>query len=188
MAPTLAFALALACAGCTSLLPSGSTGTPSPFESFEQAQAAAARLVPFQTRVAELAALGFDPAHGSNVAEIPYPDIVARLAPYPGVPLDSLDAGIRACILARSGCHAYLFRFDHMDRRREGNFFADFLNVRRVTHSTGWWFEALVVVADGVVLFRNQSGEARIDKVDRQTNPLGPLQPAGESAGAVLLR
>jgi hypothetical protein len=45
-----------------------------------------------------------------------------------------------------------------------------------------------VVVNDGIVLFRNHSGEARVDKLDRQINPLGPFQPAGESAGWVLVR
>lgn len=43
-----------------------------------------------------------DPAEGKNVMVIPYPDIVARLAPYSGVPLADLDAGIRECILAKS--------------------------------------------------------------------------------------
>jgi hypothetical protein len=45
----------------------------------------------------------------------------------------------------------------------------------------------LIVVTDGVVLFRNYAGQASTDKVDRQVNPLGPFQPAGESAGPVLI-
>jgi hypothetical protein len=48
--------------------------------------------------------------------------------------------------------------------------------------------DALVVVTDGKVLFRNHGGQPQIDRTERQVNPLGPLQPAGESAGAVLLR
>jgi hypothetical protein len=185
---TLALLVAVACAGCGSLLPRSSSDTPSPFATFADAQAAAERIVPFRTRVDDLAALGFDPAQGHNVTLIPYPDIVARLAPYGGVPLDSLDAGVRECILVRSACTAWRFRFERTDRRREGSFWADFLNVRRVTHTTGWWFETLVVVAGGVVLFRNHGGEARIEKVERQVQPLGPLQPAGESVGAILVR
>ncbi|MGE4239764.1 hypothetical protein [Ramlibacter sp.] len=175
-------------AGCSSMLPRGTTDMPSPFRSFAEAQAAAERIAPFRTRVDDLQSLGFDPKEGRNVTQIPYPDIVARLAPYPGVSLDALDPGIRACIVARSGCRAYVFRFERIDRKREGGFWADFLNVRRVTNTTGWWFETLVVVSDDVVLFRNHSGEPRIEKVERQTNPLGPFQPAGEGAGAALLR
>ena len=73
------------------------------------------------------------------------------------------------------------------DAQREGNFAADFFNVRRVTHVTGWRFEALVVLSDHTVLFRNIAGEPNIDRVERRTNPLGPLQPAGEAAGSLLL-
>lgn len=179
-------AAALVLAGCSSMLPRGSSDTPSPFETYAQAQAAAERIVPFQTAPSQLAALGFDPVGGKNVTVIPYPDIVARLAPYPGVPLERLDPGIRGCIEARTGCRGYLFRFERQDRKREGGFLADFFNFRRVTHVTGWWFEALVVADQDNVLFRNVAGEPHIERLERETKPLGPLQPAGEAAGALL--
>ena len=114
---------------------------------------------------------------------IPYPDIVARLAPYSGVALDQLDAGIRECIHAQSACRGYLVHFERQDRKRQGSFWLDFLNVRRHTFIKGWWFDALFVVSDGMVLFRNYGGQASTDRVDKQVNPLGPFQPAGESAG-----
>ena len=180
--------VALLCSGCASLLPRGSSEAPSPFHTYAEAQEAVDRITVFRTRLDDLPSLGFDPTEGRNVTLIPYPDIVARLAPYSGVPLESLDPGIRTCILARANCRAYVFRFERVDRKREGGFWADFLNVRRVTSTSGWWFEAMVVVSDGVVLFRNHSGSARIDRIDRQTNPLGPFQPAGELAGAAILR
>lgn len=186
LAPILLLA-ALALGGCTSLLPRVSSATPSPFDSYAQAQAAAERVVPFKTSVDQLAALGFDTRDGRNVTVIPYPDIVARLAPYSGVPLDQLEAGVRACIAARSECQGYLFRFEREDRRRVGNFVADFLNVQRVMHVTGWRFEALLIVSDGTVLFRNVAGNAHIERTEKQTTPLGPFQPAGERAGSMLL-
>lgn len=170
------------------MLPRGSTDAPSRFTSYTEAQAAAERIVPFQTPAAALPSLGFDPAEGRNVTLIPYPEIVARLAPYSGVALDQLDPGIRACIMARTECRAYLFHFERQDRRREGGFWGDFFNVRRTTNVTGWWFEALVVVSDGTVLFRNVAGQPHMERVEKQLNPLGPFQPAGEGAGAVLLR
>jgi len=182
----LASILCAALAGCSSLLPHGSTDTPSPFQAYAQAQAAIERVVPFTTRAGELRSLGFDTEDGKNVTLIPYPEIVARLVPYSGVPLSELDAGIQRCILAKSGCRAYLFHFERQDRKREGGFWGDFLNVRRETRVTGWWFDALLVVSDDVVLFRNHSGQARTVRVEQQTNPLGPFQPAGESAGSLL--
>lgn len=175
-------------AGCGSMLPRGSSDTPSPFETFAQAQAAAERVVPFRTRVEELSRLGFDPVAGRNVTLIPYPEVVGRLVPYSGLAPADLDPGIRQCLAARQACKAWVFRFDRLDRRREGGFWSDFFNVRRVTNITGWWFEALVVVSDDTVLFRNFAGQAHIDRLEKQTNPLGPLQDAGEAVGGALVR
>ncbi|MCC2634604.1 MAG: hypothetical protein K0S48_2490 [Ramlibacter sp.] len=179
--------LAAVLAGCTTMLPRGSSDTPSPFSSYAEASAAADRIVPFQTQVGQLAPLGFDPQQGKNVTVIPYPDILARLAPYSGVPIDQLDPGIRACISMKTQCRGYVFRFERQDRRREGNFLSDFFTFERVTHVTGWKFEALVVVGDDSVLFRNVAGEPSVERVERNRNPLGPLQPAGESAGSLLI-
>lgn len=179
---------ACALSACSSLLPRGSTDTPAGFASFKQPQAAAQRIVALETPTSELANLGFDPVAGTNVILIPYPDIVGRLAPHPGVPFDKLDAGIRLCIEAQIACSGYLFHFERQDRKREGSFWPDFLNLRRTTYVTGWWFDALIVVTDGKVLFRNFAGQASTDKVEKQVNPLGPFQPAGESAGSILIR
>lgn len=183
-----ALLLATALGGCANLLPRGSTDAPAPFADFAQAQAAVQRIAPFRTHPSELKSLGFDADGGRNVTLIPYPDVLARLAPYSGVPIDALDPGIRRCIAAQSGCRAYLFHFEQQVHHREGGFWADFFNVRRVTQVTGWSFDALVVVDADTVLFRNHGGQPRIDRVERQVNPLGPFQPAGESAGSVLVR
>jgi hypothetical protein len=173
--------------GCTGLLPKGSSDTPVRFENFEQAKAAAERIVGRQTTVEELKALGFDPVTRPNVTLIPYPEIVAKLAPYPGVPVEQLDSGIQQCIREQSACRGYQFHFERQDRKREGNFLLDFLNFKRDTYITGWWFDALIVVSDGLVLFRNYGGQAATDRVEKQSKPLGPLQPAGEAAGVYLL-
>lgn len=180
--------MAVALAGCQSLLPHGTADTPAIFTSFHDAELAARKVVSLQTRTDELKDLGFDPVAGTNVTLIPYPDIVARLAPYPGVPIERLELGIQQCIEAQSACRGYLFHFERQDRKREGSFWLDFLNIRRNTFLTGWWFDALIVVSDGKVLFRNYGGQASTDKVDKQVNPLGPFQGAGEGAALQLLR
>ncbi|MGZ5194975.1 MAG: hypothetical protein ACXWJM_07190 [Ramlibacter sp.] len=184
----LLLVMACALAACTSMLPRGRTDTPAGFENFEQAQTAVSRIAALKTPVSELKSLGFDLQAGTNVTLIPYPDIVGRLAPNSSVPLDKLDAGIRMCIEVQAACRGYLFHFERQDRKREGGFWMDFLNVRRTTYVTGWWFDALIVVSDGTVLFRNYAGQASTDRVERQFNPLGPFQPAGESAGTALIR
>ncbi|MDP1693818.1 MAG: hypothetical protein Q8L49_18045 [Burkholderiaceae bacterium] len=179
--------LCLGLTACASLLPQGATDQPSGFASFDAARLALEQVVPFRTTLAELTLLGFDPYAGNNVTLIPYPAIVTRLAPYPGVPLEALDPGVRECIAAQSACRAYAFQLGEQSRRREGSFWLDFMNFKRTTYVTGWRFDGLVVMRGDVVLFRNFGGEARIDRVERQLNPLGPLQGAGDQIGNRLL-
>lgn len=178
----------LALAGCTPLLPRASSVAASPFDSYEAARQALEKVIPYQTRFEELRALGFDPQASANVTVIPYPEVVTRLAPHPGVPLEQLEPGVRDCILAQTQCRAYVFRYGQQRRVREGGFWSDFFNFDRTVSVTGWRFEGMVVVRNGVVLLRSIGGEPRTDRVDRQHNPLGPLQPAGEAAGSWLLR
>ncbi|MBG9390210.1 hypothetical protein [Caenimonas aquaedulcis] len=179
--------LLLALAGCSTLLPSGSTDTPAGFASFEEARAAVERIAPFRTRTSELQSMGFDTREGRNVTLVPYPDIMGRLAPYQGMPLSQLDPGVARCIQAQAACRGWVFHFERQDRKREGSFWLDFLNIRRVTNVRGWWFDALIVESEGTVLFRSSGGQARTDRVEKQFNPLGPFQPAGEGAATVLI-
>lgn len=175
-------------AGCAALLPRSLTDQPSGFDSFEAAARALELAVPYRTTTVELKALGFDLDASPNVTLVPYPQLIARLAPNSSVPLDALDPGIRDCILARQACRVFEFHLARETRQREGNFFLDFLNFRRATAITGWRFDGLLVVRDGLLLFRSHAGEPRIDRTELEVHPLGPLQPAGESAGSLLRR
>jgi hypothetical protein len=174
--------------GCAHWLPRGNTEEPSQFDSFEAAAGAFEKIVSHRTTVAEMKALGFDPHASSNLTLIPYPQLTARLSPDPGVPFETLDPGIRECILAHQECQAYEFHLAGETTHRQGSFLLDFLNFRRTVRVTGWRFDGLVAVRDGVVLFRSYGGEPRNDRTERQVNPLGPLQPAGEAAGGLIRR
>jgi hypothetical protein len=173
---------------CAALLPRASSSAGVGFENFKEARLAIESIVPLKTRTEALDAMGFDVRNGLNVTLVSYPEIVVRLTPHPSVPISTLDSGIRQCIDIQTRCRGFLFSFEREDRKREGNFWLDFFNVSRTTNVTGWRFEALIVVSDDLVLFRNYSGQARIDRVITQTNPLGPFQPAGEGVGSLLLR
>lgn len=176
------FMAACALAGCGQLLPREVRNVPTPFVSFTAAQYSIEKVVPFETTIGQLRELGFDVRSSANVTVIPYPDLVNRLAPNPSVPFNELDLGIRECILSRSACEAFEFQIGQERRQRDGGFWADFFNFKRHTTVNGWHFQALVVVRDGVVLFRNYGGEARIVRTEERRNPLGPLQPSGEGA------
>jgi len=175
-------------AGCGSLLPRGNSEQPSGFDTFEAAAQAFDKVVAYGTTVEQLKTLGFDLQSSPNLTLISYPQLTGRLAPDRGVPFDAIDPGIRDCIVARLACRVYEFHLARETSRREGSFMLDFLNFRRETRVTGWRFEGLLAVRDGVVLFRSHGGEARTDRTDRRVNPLGPLQGAGEGAGGLLVR
>jgi len=173
--------------GCAQMLPHGNSEGPSQFDSFEAAAAAFDKIVSHRTTVEELKSLGFDLQASSNLTVIPYPQLTARLSPDPGVPFETLDPGIRECILAHQGCQAYEFHLARETSHHEGGFFLDFMNFRRTIRVSGWRFNGLVAVRDGVVLFRSYGGEPRNDRTERQVNPLGPLQPAGEAVGGLVM-
>ena len=181
------FSSCLLLGGCANLLPRGDSERPSGFDSFEAAAHSFDAVVPYRTTVKQLSALGFDLQSSSNVTLIQYPQLTGRLAPDRGVPFEAIDPGIRDCIVARLACQAYEFHLGRERSRREGGFLSDFLNFRRTTHVTGWRFEGLLAVRDGVVLFRSHGGEPRIDRTERQVNPLGPLQGAGDAVGRLLV-
>lgn len=184
----LAAIAATAVSACAQLLPEQSVDTRPPFESFAAARAAVERIVPLQTRVGELGALGFDVKSQRNVTLISYPDIVSRLAPNSGIPFDALDPGVRQCILARDACMAYGFRYGAERRERRGGFLADFFNFERTTAVSSWRLEALIVVRGDMVLFRSFSGEPDNFRVEHQRNPLGPLQSAGDELVGAAIR
>ena len=184
----ICFAASLLLGGCANLLPRGDSQQPSGFDSFEAAAHAFDKIETYRTTATQLKALGFDLQDGANVTLIPYPQLMLSLAPDRGIPFEALDPGIRDCILSRQACRAYEFRLSSESTRREGNFLLDFLNFRRTTHVSGWAFDGLLAVRNGVVLFRSYGGVPRTDRTEQQVNPLGPLQPAGEAARGLLLR
>jgi hypothetical protein len=168
-------------AGCAQLLPTSSSDASASFATYEAAQAAFERIVPYKTTASELRQIGFDTRQTINVRVIPYPDLVGRLAPNSGIPLAELDPGIRDCIVARVSCVAYEFHIARETRVREGSFVLDFLNFKRTTVIKGWKFDALIAVRDDLVLFRNGGGEPHADRTEQQINPLGPLQFGGDA-------
>jgi len=168
--------VALLC-GCAELLPRSHTEEPSPFASFEDARAAIEKVQPHRTSLEEMKALGLDPQASTNVREIPYPQLITLLVDSPSVAAADLDPGIGECIAARQACRAYQFHFSRVERDRYGNFLLDLLNFDRRTRTSGWRFQAIVLMRDdGVILFRNHAGEPRVDTNERTRNPLGPLQ------------
>ena len=179
--PVKAACLLFACLplwGCSSLLPRVQSES-SPFTSFDEARQAIDALVPMKSHVRELQALGIDPVQQPNTSILTQADIVKRFVPSALLKREDLDPGILACLEARNACRGWEVSGARILRARTGNFLADFTNFSRDSHTTGWRFNALILLVDEVVVFRSWGGQPNINEREVNTNPLGPLQDMG---------
>lgn len=174
---TLALGLTLV-SGCAALLPKSSSDI-SAFKSFEEARNAIEGIVPQHSTLATLAAMGIDPAKHPNTTLMTQADVVQRLVPGSVLTKQDLDPGVVACIEARNACFGLNVVASHIARNRKGNFWSDFLNFSRRTDTTGWRFNAVILLVNDVVVYRTWAGQPVVNETEVQTNPLGPLQDIG---------
>jgi hypothetical protein len=181
-----AFIVLALLAGCSSLLPRGDTLTESPWQDFEDAQRTFDRIVPHQTTVEELRTMHLDPRTNPNITLLNYSDVLRRFIPSPAVNPKDLDDGVQECIAARTACTGYEVDHRQIKRKRIGSFWLDFLNFKRDTEVTGWRFNAVLLLRDGVVIYKISGGQPKIHDSELSRNPLGPLQGFGESSIRVI--
>lgn len=174
----LLLCLTLTLGGCTSWLPRAQSVS-SPFQTFEEASLAIDQLTPMSSTAASLSQLGLDPVQYPNTLILTHPDIVRRFLPSGLLQREDLDAGVLACLAARESCRGWEITASRLHKQRTGNFLADFTNFSRRSETTGWRFNALVLLIDDLVVYRAWGGQPRVREVELNTNPLGPLQDIG---------
>ena len=173
-------ALALSLGGCTSMLPRVSSLS-SPFQTFDEARQAIDALIPMTTHANTLRQLGIDPVGQPNTLILTHADIVRRFVPSALLQRADLDPGVLVCLEARDACRGWEINAARISKKRTGNFLSDFANFSRRTETSGWRFNALVLLVNDVVVYRAWGGQPRIDETEIKTNPLGPLQELGPS-------
>lgn len=166
--------------GCSSLLPN-SHSEASSFKTFEEARAAIESLIPMQSNQDTLTALGIEAGKQPNTTLLTHADVVRRFVPGSVLTKQDLNAGIVACIEAKDSCRGLEVLASRIDKVRSGNFFADFLNFSRRTNTTGWRFNAVILLVDNVVVYRTWGGQPAVNETEVHKNPLGPLQDVGPS-------
>lgn len=174
--------LFLCLAGCSSLLPEGDVIVEGPWHSFEEAQQAFDKIVPYSTTVEDLRGMKLDPGSQPNITILNYSDVLRRFVPNASISVDHLDAGVWECIRAKTACQGYEIVQKSIKRDRTGNFLADFLNFRREVDVTGWSFNGVLLIKDKLVVYKLVSGQPLIREQENVKNPLGPLQDAGGAA------
>lgn len=173
-------ALALTVAGCGSMLPKSQSQSPT-FQSFDEARQAIESLVPRQSNLQALSDMGLTPAKQPNTLILTHADVVRRMVNGSVLGKEDLDPGIMTCINARDACRGWELNVARISKARTGGFLADFVNFKRRTETTGWRFNAMILLVDDVVVYRAWGGQPVINEVEVNTNPLGPLQDMGPS-------
>ena len=173
-------ALVLHLAGCSSLLPKATSAT-SPFSNFDEARKAIESLVPMTSEVADLTRMGIDPVSQPNTIILTQADIVRRFIPSSLLKREDVDPGVWACVEARDDCRGWEITASHIEKKRTGNFLADFANFSRRSETTGWRFNAIVLLVKDKVVYRTWGGQPSVNELEVNTNPLGPLQELGPS-------
>lgn len=171
--------LCLAAPGCSALLPSSKQATASPWKSYEEAELTFDKIIPGVTTEAELRELKLQPGTNPNIAILNYSDVLIRFVPHASISLSDVDAGVRLCITAKTGCKGYEVNQSSVAKNRNGNFIADVLGFSKSTHITGWKFNGLLLIKDGVVIYKLTGGKPSIAELEEDTNPLGPVQSLG---------
>lgn len=172
----LSLLLLFSAAGCSFLLPTELSTTKQPWESFAEADQAFDQIIPEQTSVKDLEQLGFDPFTSPNIKVLTYLDLMVRLMPHDGFHKSDVHEAVQRCFEARDDCRAFELIVEVKKAKRIGNVLLDLFGFKKTTHVTGWYFDALVIVQDDVVVYKIRSGEPKMDRTDQKIKPLGPLQ------------
>ena len=164
--------------GCASMLPKTKTESPT-FQNFDDARKAVESLVPMQSDVSTLSGLGIEPIKQPNTLILTYSDVIKRVANGSVIGKEDLDAGVVRCIEARDACRGWDVNVMRITKERTGGFWADFFNFTRRTETSGWRFNALILLVNDVVVYRSWVGQPVVHDLEVHNNPLGPLQDAG---------
>ncbi len=185
LAPKTVFLLLVAglLGGCANLLPQLKREVSNPWADFAAVKQSFDQIVPFQTSMQTVRALGFDPDTTPNMQVLNQAQVIEAVLPSPLQERSAIPLGIVQCMQAGATCMAYAMEPSRITQQRIGHFVLDFLNFHRNTVTTGWKFAALIVVIDQQVVYTQWSDQPQIHTTVERNNPLGPLQNIDDSWG-----
>lgn len=172
--------------GCSTsaLLPRETAANSTAFKTYNDVEAAYAAVQPGTTRTPDLARLGFDAGSTPNVDILSYPGITARFLPQDTKSLDHVPPQVRACIEAQTRCTAYVFHPQRFEIHHIGNTLLDVTGFEQKVVRTGWSADVMLVLLDGVVVYKIMSGRPLVEDARDSIQPLGLLQSIGSTGNA----
>ncbi|HEY3077336.1 MAG TPA: hypothetical protein VGJ74_19360 [Burkholderiales bacterium] len=172
-------------AGCSSLLPQSREVTASPWQSYQDAQETFDKIIPGTTTIAELRLMRLDPGSNANIAILNYADVMRKFLLNQSFSIKDLDSGVRECVGAKIGCRGFEVNQSTVHKQRVGNVVVDLLGFHRETHTAGWRFNGLILIKDGIVVYKLTGGQPLIQQTEESQNPLGPVQAIGSKMTGV---
>jgi hypothetical protein len=169
-----------AVAGCATLLPTAEVKVSGPWRSFEEAKAAIERIEPNRTSTADLRTSGIDP-EGPNVQLLSYSDILLRFPMGVSAAQGPMNSGLHECLAAGKSCTGYAISVRETNHDRTGSFWLDALGFKRVVDTTGWQFNALILLVGDRVVYTLYSGQPQVREHEVTRHPLGPIQNIGDA-------
>jgi hypothetical protein len=94
---------------------------------------------------------------------------------------EDLDPGVLMCVAARGACRGIDLTISKISKTRTGNFLKDVTNFSRRTETSGWRFNATILLVDDLVVYRAWGGQPWVNELEVTHNPLGPFQDIGLS-------
>ena len=158
-----------------------------PWQDYHSARLAVEALEPGRTGVEELLGNGFSPDQNPAVTWLSWPDLLQRFAALGAIEPLKIDPGLRECLNHSERCRALGVNARQIKRERLGSFWLDSLSFRRTIRTTGWTFNAVIVIVDGRVVFRSHGGQPRVEQTQEFKNPLGPFQKWGDAVGPAII-
>ena len=182
----LVAAWGLALVGCSSgkLLPHSSNNSSASFQTYEQVVAAYSAVRPGETRTPDLAGLGFDTATGANAESLTYIGIGNRFLLQVDKPTSHIPPQVEGCIKTHERCAGFVFRLQRLESHRIGNVLVDAFGFKKIVVDSGWTAEVMLVLQDGVVIYKIMSGRPRLEQTRDIVQPLGAVQDIGSTTGA----
>lgn len=168
---------AAALASCASVLPTTTSKNKSQWASYGDARAAFDLVVLNKTTGDDLKKHGFDTKKTPNVRILNYVDVVNLFGN--AFSVSQLPEGVKKCVAAREDCSGYVLVVQDIKNKREGNVAADLFGFKKHIHTTGWQFQATLIMVKNIVVYKLWTGTPEIESFEKQSNPLGPMQNLG---------
>ncbi|HEX7560546.1 MAG TPA: hypothetical protein VF386_15200, partial [Usitatibacter sp.] len=92
-----------------------------------------------------------------------------------------LDRGLHECLEAGKSCTGYSIGVRELKHDRTGSFWQDALGFKRVVDTTGWQFNALILLVGDRVVYTLYSGQPQVREHEVSRHPLGPIQNIGDA-------